>query len=108
MTLFKYLSVAVAAISPVLGASPTIVTRDASSLNPSGIELQPVDPPNGIAERAPLPQSNAERMKRGLGPNKPRFAHESTCNLLNCDHQADMSSREEYPGPTITCTLHAS
>ncbi|KAJ3486764.1 hypothetical protein NLI96_g4010 [Meripilus lineatus] len=72
-TLFKYLSVALAAVVPVLGATPTIVTRTDGfpSINPVGIPLNSLTDP-AIVARAPAPQTNAERFRRGLNPAKPR------------------------------------
>lgn len=76
LALLNYLSVALAVVAPVLGASPTIKARDYLPINPQGIDLKPLP---SLLPRAPLPvpQTNAERMKRGLNPMMPkRFAHE--------------------------------
>ncbi len=69
--LFSYLSVALAVVTPVLGASSTIRARDGLSFNPQGIQPKPL---TAVVPRAPLPvpQTNAERMKRGLNPMMPK------------------------------------
>ncbi|KAJ3482527.1 hypothetical protein NLI96_g6926 [Meripilus lineatus] len=71
--LFKYLSVALAIVAPVLGATPTVTTRSEgiSSLFPVGGPVKSLTDPAVLA-RAPAPQTNAERLRRGLSPFKPR------------------------------------
>ncbi|KAJ3482526.1 hypothetical protein NLI96_g6927 [Meripilus lineatus] len=70
--LFTYLSVALAVVAPVLGATTTVVARteEGASIFPAGPLKSLTDP--ALVARAPAPQTNAERLRRGLNPFKPR------------------------------------
>ncbi|KAI0073092.1 hypothetical protein K474DRAFT_1667031 [Panus rudis PR-1116 ss-1] len=73
----------------------TIVERDIT-LNPVGITLNPVE--HSVEARA-VPLTNAQRLARGLTPNKPRFNHA----------KKNIHARQSpVPCPTVSGVIAAS
>ncbi|PSS36922.1 hypothetical protein PHLCEN_2v1240 [Hermanssonia centrifuga] len=70
----RSLSLAAIVVSMVIGmvgAIPSASSRDVVSFNPVGIKLNPLD--DLLAPLTARGMSNAQRLARGLPPNKPRF-----------------------------------